>query len=375
MEKYHCTAVICELNPVHNGHMRVLEAARECSDVVIAVMSGNFTQRAECAVFNKYRRAGMAVRCGFDIVLELPFPWSSADVDGFATGAVSICRMAGADNIAFGSETGDEDMLREIARIHRSPEMKEKITSAGRRGQGYASALDDIYSSMGFTVGKNDKLGAAYIMAASGMGYVPGLTIVKRTGGSTVTSASAIRGYLKEQKDVSLFVPRAVSDMYTSPEISPERLDEIEYLYFRHFAGSVSEDESDVLRMVRKAALESAGSREFPDRCRTKKYTDTRIRREMLFSLLDTDYGMPRQTAPGYTVLLAANSKGCGYLSQLRKDGDLTVLSKPSDSFKLTENGREQYDILCRADELYLSCMDRQEKSGYFLRQSPYIQD
>ncbi len=90
------TAVICEINPYHTGHQYIFSRAREESDLVIAVMSGNFTQRAIPAVFDKYTRASLLLTPdetgtpAADIVVELPFPWCASGTEAFAMGGVAV---------------------------------------------------------------------------------------------------------------------------------------------------------------------------------------------------------------------------------------------------------------------------------------------
>ena len=78
------SAIICELNPLHEGHKHIFSAAKEKSDVLIAVMSGNFVQRGETAVYDKYKRARSVLSAGADLVLELPFPYSASSAEFFA---------------------------------------------------------------------------------------------------------------------------------------------------------------------------------------------------------------------------------------------------------------------------------------------------
>lgn len=112
--------IIAEYNPFHNGHKYHLEKARECTDAdyCVVIMSGNFTQRGECAVIDKYARAEMALACGADLVLELPVCYASASAPYFALGAVSILDSLGVvDELVFGSECGDTAFLETAARI------------------------------------------------------------------------------------------------------------------------------------------------------------------------------------------------------------------------------------------------------------------
>ena len=106
-------AIISEYNPIHNGHLYQIEKIREAfgSDTaIIAIMSGNFVQRGEPAIIDKWKRAEFAVKCGVDLVLELPFPFSISSAEFFARAGVAIANASGADILSFGSESADIDL-------------------------------------------------------------------------------------------------------------------------------------------------------------------------------------------------------------------------------------------------------------------------
>ena len=94
-------AIIAEYNPFHNGHEYMIQKVKKNTgaDYIIAVMSGNFTQRSECAIYDKYKRTEAALRVGADLVLEIPFPWCSAGAEFFAFGAVSIGAAVGVGSL------------------------------------------------------------------------------------------------------------------------------------------------------------------------------------------------------------------------------------------------------------------------------------
>ena len=109
--------IICEYNPFHLGHARMLEGLRRQYDApLVCAMSGNFVQRGDAAVARKHARGEMAVRCGADLVLELPTPWAMASAEAFARGAVGLLAATGVvDVLSFGSETGELAPLRAAA--------------------------------------------------------------------------------------------------------------------------------------------------------------------------------------------------------------------------------------------------------------------
>ena len=132
--------IISEFNPLHNGHAYIIGKARELgAESVTCVMSGNSTQRGELSVLNKYLRAEAAVRCGADLVVELPYPWCSSGAEYFGRAAVSIARHFG-DTLLFGSECGEVDTLRRAAEVCEQSDFKKAFEERQLMGEGAASA-------------------------------------------------------------------------------------------------------------------------------------------------------------------------------------------------------------------------------------------
>ena len=110
--------IVCEYNPFHKGHEHQIRLLREKgAETVICAMSGNYTQRGELAVADKYTRAESALRCGADLVVELPFPYSSLSAEGFCRAGVHILSSLGCDTLCFGSECADETLLAKAAEV------------------------------------------------------------------------------------------------------------------------------------------------------------------------------------------------------------------------------------------------------------------
>ena len=111
--------VIIEYNPMHMGHVHLLEEVRRLlgpDTAIICAMSGDFVQRGDFAVVNRRARAGAAVQSGADLVLEIPLPWAVASAERFADGGVQVLLGTGlVDHIAFGSQCGDAEALLEVA--------------------------------------------------------------------------------------------------------------------------------------------------------------------------------------------------------------------------------------------------------------------
>ena len=158
------TGLIVEYNPFHNGHIYHLQKSLEKTnaDASIAVMSGNFIQRGEPALFDKFSRAKAAVESGVDLVVELPSIYSSQSAELFAKGSVALLNSLGCVNsICFGSEEGNINALYLIASILclEPQEFKEKLSSYLSEGMLFPTArnkaLFDYINSPDFSFGDN----------------------------------------------------------------------------------------------------------------------------------------------------------------------------------------------------------------------------
>lgn len=113
------TAIICEYNPFHRGHILQLEEIRHAkgqASAIIALMSGSTVQRGQLSIYSKYARAEAAIKCGVNLVLELPCPYSCGSAEYFARGAISLLdSFCVIDSLCFGSESGDIVMLSNAA--------------------------------------------------------------------------------------------------------------------------------------------------------------------------------------------------------------------------------------------------------------------
>lgn len=366
------SAVICELNPLHNGHLHVINKAKSVSmSPVILVMSGNFTQRAGVASFNKYARARAAVEAGADLCVELLFPYSSAGAEYFARAGVCIAEKLGAECLVFGSESGDRDYLRRVADALDSEEYKKLFAdlAVADPTSGAAVIRERSLSELihDYTGGNtpNDILAAEYIRAAS-IECVP----IKRID---TPSASDLR--VSTIDECAPFVPTSTMEMMRSERRADQGLFcDLLWKYLRLFAGDLSdiaECSGGLGNRLKNIARESTSADEFFTACRTKRYTNSRITRAALFAMggvTQEDIVAP----PAYTTLLAANSRGLSLLSDLRKSGNLPILTKPADFADLPTEAQRQFRLNAKMDELYALLIG--ERSGHFMTMSPYIE-
>lgn len=189
-------AIICEYNPFHNGHEYLIQSAKEQTkaDYIIAIMSGNFVQRGEPAIIDKWARAKSCLRAGVDMVVELPCFASFAPANLYAYyGVKTACQLGVVDYLVFGSEKGlTANELRKLAEEAdgNNAGFTEKLRENLASGMSYAASISKSY---GFDPGPNDILGIEYLRALTKLNSNIVPFPILRTQSKNVTSASSLR--------------------------------------------------------------------------------------------------------------------------------------------------------------------------------------
>ena len=143
--------IIAEYNPFHNGHRYQIEQIRKRikNATIVAIMSGNFTQRGEPAILDKFTRAALAINGGCDLVLELPFTSAVRSAQDFARGGVNMLKNLGiVDVLAFGAEIDDIETLKNIAKHTNDLEFKNTLCGNLNTGISYANAICQTLSKL-----------------------------------------------------------------------------------------------------------------------------------------------------------------------------------------------------------------------------------
>ncbi len=381
--------IVSEFNPLHRGHEYLLNRARELgADSVTCVMSGNATQRGELAITDKYLRAEAAIGCGADLVLELPYPWSCGTADFFSSAAVNIAAAFG-DTLLFGSECGDISLLSECARACETKEFHDTYEKHTKDGMGAAAAFSECLSELGFpTLNSNDLLGVAYIRIIERykLNIVPMTT--KRLGAdynqeNTVDgeyqSATAMRRAISDNDFASMekYLPKCMCDILKN-EIALGRITDMHEAdsavlgYFRLCQKSAFENIADcdggLINRIIDAAKRSTTANEMLSRIATKRYTDAKIRRAVMFAMT----GVKEEhlhTLPEYTTLLGANEAGRALLKENRKAGGIMVVTKPADA----PRNAVQYTLSERLDSLYALARKNKMSTDAFFEKNAYI--
>ena len=389
--------IICECNPLHGGHLYLMEEARRGgADAVVCVMSGCFTQRGEAAILEPRVRAKMILdEGGADAVFELPYPYSAAGAEFFATAGVSLLDRLGADEIWFGSECGDISALKRAAEVSSTEEFCIAYRDLCRGGvcgtaEGYLSLLrkacgmDEVYS--------NDLLAIAYLKAMTARGSTMQAHTVRREGSGyrdemlpdkAFPSATALRKSL-EVDGIDAWKPyfseRALDLVQKElrARLAPASLSNAERAILAHFRLTppdalelIPELSGGLGRRMADLSHMATSLEEFIRLSVTKKYTESRIRRGILFAMTGiTAEDLRRE--PAYAVLLAANDVGCRFLADRKKTRRVPVVTCHAD-LPRGEDAARQEALTRAAFALYGLTMPRVLSTDCFLRRSSEI--
>ena len=381
--------IVCEYNPFHNGHLHQIKEIKKSSDEpIICVMSGNFTQRGEIAIADKYTRAKMALSAGADIVLELPVPFCFSSAEHFARAGVDILHSVGVDKLSFGSESADAEKIMKIAAIAASPEFKSECEKLSR-SEGNAHAYFDLLANRSGEshILSNDILAIEYAKEILLGGYSMELSPVKREGNAyrdsvlkenILPSATAIRERISsgDMESIRLFIPEEAFKILKESELaSISNAGDGIILALRlrgDDAPGVAISDKGLVRRILSTAKYCTSFEELERELQTKKYTSSAIRRAILYILFDVRHD-DLCKHPEYTVLLGANARGRDYLASIRKtDSSIKIITKPSDAFNI-EGAERRTELSMRADALYTMCFDNKKENGYYFRKSPII--
>ena len=342
--------------------------------VVIVCMSGDFTQRGEPALLDKWTRSEMALESGADLVVEMPTVFAVNNSRYFAEGGVEILEALGADYISFGSETADLERLRDAAsRRDRMDENDEsRIRDLVKKGYSYPRALTEVLGEEDIVPGPNDNLAIEYLRH---MTKAEPLLIERKGPGygsegriEGLASASYIRRLLLTGRDVKDLVP--VKSLLLIRKFQKECGFCTKDLFWPILQAKIaSADETDLNRIY--GAEEGLGSKmkeefrycasydELIDSLKSKRYTRTRIQRVILDTLLDIKTENVRN-AKNYIRILALNDRGAAHLKLIKKQGcPLPIVTNINKSIKEYPELEESLLLDVLAVDLYNTALKR----------------
>lgn len=346
--------IIAEYNPFHNGHLFHLNESKKLtgSSYTVAIMSGNFAQRGNTSIIDKWSKAKSAIECGVDLVVELPVLYSTSSAENFAEGAIKILdSLKVVDYLSFGAETADVNLLNNIATVlnEEPKEYKSLLSEELKKGLSYPKArenalmiyLNDIKKYSNVLSSPNNILGIEYIKALKKYNsIIQPIAMPRHESGhndlnyhGNIASSTAIRNITKNN-GFDILRKLMPEPSYTNliknikvghvvPDLSVFEK-EIIFNLRKMSIYDISQlpDVSEGLEFAIKNAANSCNSLvELLNIIKSKRYTQTRIQRILLYSLLGftkKDIAISKKTQP-YVRVLGFNEKGKYLISEVAK--------------------------------------------------------
>ncbi len=377
-------ALICEFNPLHLGHKYIIDKMKEESSLVVCLMSGNFVQRGDIAIFDKWARTKMALACGADLVLELPLPIATSGAKAFADGSIKILNSLGIiDNIYFGSESGNISSLQKIIEVIESESFNLRIKEEMKKGMTFAAARENCVNELldgdylNELSGSNNNLAIEYMTAIINNHSVITPKTIKRVGGAhdvnskePIVSAKQIREMISNS-DLSFFekMPMECAEIIKHEFISGAGpvffstlelsiLCKLRTMTANEF--SALPDISEGLHnKIFKAVRDATTIEELFSLIKSKRYTLARVRRLIFHAFLGITKEM--QSA-SYVRILGMNNNGKEIIRNSKKN--LPIIGKISDTEVLSNYARTQFNLECIADDIYNLCKPNRGKCG-----------
>ncbi len=375
--------IVAEFNPFHNGHKYLVETAKTLTnDSVVAVMSGAFVQRGGIAITDKLKRAEMALKNGVDLVIELPVTFSHNTAQKFAFGAISTLNATGIiDTLAFGSECGDADKLKKLAKVisNEPSDVSVKIKELLSQGMSYPMARAKAYEGICDTTPlntPNDILGIEYIRACLDLGISPGVLPISRIGTShdsvavsdNIASASEIRRRISSGVDATSFMPDGDFAVYDGKLLDLAVISKLRLATPKDILNINDMAEGLENKIIAEAKYANSVD-ELAMAVKSKRYTLSRIRRTLYSTLL----GLTKDLCnlpPSYIRVLGMNDRGRQLLREMKETATLPIIIKPADYV-----GDPIFNINSKAEDIFALCsLDPQKRTGGSdLRMTPII--
>ncbi len=394
------SGIICEYNPFHNGHLYQLqETRRRTGDQdIVCIMSGNYVQRGEPAIADKWVRTRMALAAGADLVIELPTVYSTAGAAHFALGSVSLAEKSGIiDTLCFGTEHQALDILEPAARamVLESDRYEALLSDYLGQSLSFASAREKALGALlpdyppekieALTV-PNAILGLEYLLCLfrSGSRIKP-LMLPRQARGykdpdihSPFASALALREQIRQGHDITDLLPEETQNLWdaaVSQGLAPVLPDAysaaLNYILSLHDPATLSQvaavAEGLENRILREAA-DYPGWEELTARIATKRYPTARLRRILLHTLLGINEDYRRsvgfEEGPGYIRVLGFRKEKEALLSRLTQNSRLPVVLSYAHPPVMPEPALAMLRSESRFTDIYAGGLSRPDARG-----------
>jgi len=336
--------IIAEYNPFHNGHVYQIEKIKKLypDSLIIVVLNGNFTQRGEVSIINKWDKTKIILEHNVDLVIELPIFYGINNADIFAKGAIEILNDLKIDTLVFGTERDSIDELINVAKIKNTDEYKLLLKENLDKGYSYPkSSYDTIETLSNIKISTpNDILALSYIEEIINNKYNIKPIGIKRTNDyhsnelSNIASATAIRDSIKKHIDISECVPKETLK-YINNISFDDYFDLLKYKIISSNDLTIYHDVKEGIESrIKKYIYEVNTLEELINKVKTKRFTYNRIKRILLYILLDIKKD---EKINNYIRPLGFNKNGSNYLNKLKKELTLPLISNYKNNKEILE--------------------------------------
>ena len=334
--------IVCEYDPFHNGHKYQIEKIKEKykDSLNIAIMSSSFTQRGNLSIVNKWNKSKSALLNGIDIVIELPYIYSTQSSDIFAHYALFYLNKLKIDTICFGSESSNKEMLINNAKIQLyNDEFNILVQKYMKEGINYPTALNKSLTQLGGSSinEANDLLALSYIKEILLNNYNIDIYNIKRTNNyhdlssnDNIISSSNIRNKLQNNEDISKYIPENTNNLITYHNYTNKYFELLKYKINTEedLEKYLDVDEGLSVR-IKKYINISSNLEELIQNIKTKRYTYNKINRMLNHILCSyTKDEKEKFIKPEYIRVLGFSKNGKKYLNKTKKDLDIDILNK-----------------------------------------------
>ena len=400
--------IIAEYNPFHNGHRYHIEQTRKCgADAIAVLMSGNFVQRGDLAVADRFVRAECAVRCGADLVLELPVKYAVANATKFAGGAIRAIEACGLDGmLSFGASASPELLLQACAALQETQTKEQALNLSATKGKSYPAALEQVLREQGrseladLLKDPNNILGLEYLKSLKDSDRLSPL-IIERPREYGHDSTDAAGGFVGAGYIRSLIDAQTVKDPFDADilqEVTPDGVRRVLTSASEKGRFPVDRQKAELMLYARLISKNAADFSKIDNvsqglenklaealrlhatvtdalmEVKSKRYTLARLRQIAVASALgltrdDTD------STPSFLRVLAFNEAGRRLLSELRETAQIPIVTNLSDVSRRESCIRDaELDYL--EGKLFDLCLPSPEGGNpSFLRHPVYVRE
>jgi predicted nucleotidyltransferase len=332
--------IVCEYNPMHNGHIYQIKKIRKLypDRPIVIVLNGDFMQRGDISLIDKWKKTDIALNYA-DLIVELPFEFGTESADLFTKGACDILKALKVETIVFGSESGDIDLLKKIVEVQTSEKYNNLVKKYLDEGLSYpkslAKALEDLNCPV---IDKpNDLLGLGYVRNMNNS------VTIKRTNdyndinlGAEISSAMSIRKALENKIDIKNYVPEETYKNLTIWHTWDDYFDLLKYKI-------ISDDDlkkyqgvdEGIENKIKKVINSCSNIDDLIKKTKSKRFTYNKLKRIFVHILC----GYTKQEAKArkieYVRILGFNQKGKSYLNEIKKECDLPIITKYDKKYEM----------------------------------------